>query len=83
MLTPFYLCICMYVRAQDSKAYCCGCLPELNSGLLGLRVLKESQKALNKLVSNTNGSKISLVVFSKIHTYIHRYMHTYIHTSHT
>ena len=51
------MCICMYARAQDPKAYCCGCLPELNSGLLGLRVLKESQKALNKLVANTSDSK--------------------------
>eukprot|EP01036_Dinobryon_divergens_P027959 gene27959-36827_t len=41
----------------DPKAYCCGCLPELNSGLLGLRVLKESQKALNKLVANTSDSR--------------------------
>ena len=55
-----YVCmyIYMYVCTQDPKAYCCGCLPELNSGLLGLRVLHESQKALNKLVANTSDSKL-------------------------
>ena len=37
----------------DSNAYCCGCLPDLTSGLLGLRVLEESQKFLNKIISKS------------------------------
>jgi len=37
----------------DPDAYCCGCLPELKSGLLGLRVLQEGQKSMNKFL-NTN-----------------------------
>ena len=41
----------------DSKAYCCGCLPEVKSGLLGLRVLQEGQKSMNKFL-NTNATGV-------------------------
>lgn len=42
----------------EANAHCCGCIPEWKTGLLGLRVLREEQKSLNRIVATSATGRV-------------------------